>query len=647
MRNRLAWLVVLLLALSVVSSPGWAQSDTSAWITQVQTDAFPQIRVYMDAHSASSGFVYGLEGGNLRLAEDGQSLEVVEFEALRPGVQAVIAVNPGESLEIRNSQGVSRFDLVRQALVGWLEKRQGSTVDDLSLVIDGGPERSHTGNPQELIAALEQYEVAASGDVPGLDPLTLAMDIAADATPREGMERAVLFVTSPLEGDVSGGIETLITRANEQRIHVNVWHVASPDALDTPAADQLRELAERTGGEFLEFSGTETLPDLETYLRDLRDIYRFTYHSRIGSGGVHQLVVEIDQSGEVIRLPVTEFVLELAPPELAFIVPPPEIRRESPPEERSAPWVEVDPVNLSPNAQPLQVLIDFPDGRPRPIRRTVLYVDGNLVAENTSPPYDTFTWDLSHYTTTSQHILHAEVEDELGFTGRSVDTLIQVVVDMPLSNPVANVLRRWPALVGLAVLLLGAFLFLALILSGRIHPRLFGHQLGLRGYQKAISAEELQPASRKAERAGAGPGGRGRSGWMNRFHWPQRRLAAKALAFLAPVTQVEEGTSAAPIPISASEVTLGSDPSQATLVIDDLSVDGLHARLARLEGGQFIIRDEGSVAGTWVNYSPVSGEGVTLRHGDLIHIGRISFRFTQREGQGGHKPVIVVLETQA
>jgi len=647
MRNRLAWSVALLLAISAVSGPGWAQSDISPQITQVQTDSFPRLRVYLDAHSASSGFVYGLEAGNLRLLEDGQPLQVAEFEALRPGVQTVIAINPGESLEIRNSQGTSRFDLVRQALIGWLGKRKGSSVDDLSLLIVGGPERSHVSDPQDLIAALEQYEIDSAGDAPSLDALSLAMDLAADATPREGMERAVLFVTSPLEGDLSDGVETLISRANEKRIHVNVWYVASQDVLDSPAANKLRELSERTGGEFLEFSGSENLPDLETYFRDLRDIYSFSYDSRINSGGVHQLAVEINKDGEVIQLPVMEFVLELGPPEVAFILPPAEIRRESAAADRSAPWVEIDPDDLSPIEQPLQVLIDFPDGRPRSMHRTALYVDGDLVAENTSPPYDTFTWDLSQYTASSQHILHVEAEDELGFTGRSVDTLVQVVVDAPFTNPLAGILRRWPALVGLAVLLIGAFLFLGLILSGRVHPRVFGWQLGLQGGHKAIPAPDTQKTVSQSNRSGSELAGRNLSSWINRFHWPQRRLPMKAFAFLIPVTQVDEATTGTPISISAGEVTLGSDPNQSILVFDDLSVEGLHARLTRLEEGVFKISDEGSVAGTWVNYTPVSGEGVVLVHGDLIHIGRISFRFTQREQQGGRKPVIVLLETQA
>jgi pSer/pThr/pTyr-binding forkhead associated (FHA) protein len=60
----------------------------------------------------------------------------------------------------------------------------------------------------------------------------------------------------------------------------------------------------------------------------------------------------------------------------------------------------------------------------------------------------------------------------------------------------------------------------------------------------------------------------------------------------------------------------------------------------RKEDGSFRLVDEGSVAGTWVNYSSVSSDGVTLEHGDLIHIGRVNFRFTQRDPLRQRKPVI-------
>jgi pSer/pThr/pTyr-binding forkhead associated (FHA) protein len=47
--------------------------------------------------------------------------------------------------------------------------------------------------------------------------------------------------------------------------------------------------------------------------------------------------------------------------------------------------------------------------------------------------------------------------------------------------------------------------------------------------------------------------------------------------------------------------------------------------------GAFRLADEGSTAGTWVNYTPVSHEGTRLEHGDLIHFGRVGYRFMLKE----------------
>ena len=66
---------------------------------------------------------------------------------------------------------------------------------------------------------------------------------------------------------------------------------------------------------------------------------------------------------------------------------------------------------------------------------------------------------------------------------------------------------------------------------------------------------------------------------------------------------------------------------RATQLLESPTVDGLHARLYRDQDDVFFLADQGSVAGTWVNYAPISTGGARLEHGDLIHIGRVTFRF--------------------
>ena len=73
-------------------------------------------------------------------------------------------------------------------------------------------------------------------------------------------------------------------------------------------------------------------------------------------------------------------------------------------------------------------------------------------------------------------------------------------------------------------------------------------------------------------------------------------------------------------------------------------MEGLHARLIRREDGSILLVDQGSVAGTWVNYIEVPEGGCVLAHGDLIHFGRRGFLFTDRQPQRTRKPVITFEE---
>jgi predicted component of type VI protein secretion system len=68
-------------------------------------------------------------------------------------------------------------------------------------------------------------------------------------------------------------------------------------------------------------------------------------------------------------------------------------------------------------------------------------------------------------------------------------------------------------------------------------------------------------------------------------------------------------------------------------------VEALHASLTREKEGTFRLTDEGSTAGTWVNYAQVPESGTYLEQGDLIHFGRVGFRFMLRDPKRVRKPV--------
>jgi hypothetical protein len=186
-------------------------------------------------------------------------------------------------------------------------------------------------------------------------------------------------------------------------------------------------------------------------------------------------------------------------------------------------------------------------------------------------------------------------------------------------------------------------LFLVLVLGGGIKPRGFGRRKPVNGSrQKGLSSKRSDPLTQPVIIKEELPARR-LPGWMNPLHWPHRSTPHKAHAYLTCLSEVDRQKMVAPLPVSTEDLSFGKDPQQCTIVLDEASVDAIHACLKR-EGHSYRILDLGSIAGTWVNYTPVSGEGTLLEHGDLVHIGRMGFRFTLRTPAKPVKPVITPQE---
>jgi pSer/pThr/pTyr-binding forkhead associated (FHA) protein len=76
-------------------------------------------------------------------------------------------------------------------------------------------------------------------------------------------------------------------------------------------------------------------------------------------------------------------------------------------------------------------------------------------------------------------------------------------------------------------------------------------------------------------------------------------------------------------PISG-EATIGRDPGNAVSLSMDTTVSRRHAVIAAADGG-YVIRDQGSSNGTFVNGARVTD--APLRPGDEVSIGGTRFRF--------------------
>ncbi len=633
MRNRacgLFWLVIFLLA---TISPAQAQgSSGGAFLSAPNAERFPQIEANLKVYDAQGQFVHGLTAGQISILEDGAPRPAVALSEQRVGAQIVVAVNPGGAFAIRNAKAISRYDLLKAALRAWALSRAGSTLDDYSLLVSDGPTASHTANAVQWLGALESAPADVRQAAPTLDTLVRAVSLASDAPSRPGMGRMVLFITPPLEGQTDAqSLQNLAAQANEQAVPISVWLVTSSGAFSTKPAQQLMDLAAATGGQFFTFTGEEPLPNLETYLEPLRYLYQVSYVSSLQTSGDHALAARV-QAGEasIDSLPVN-LGLTIQPPAPAIVAPPSQIVRRLPASTPN-PKGSLIEAHLAPDQLPIEVVFDFPDGRKREIVYSALLVDGAVVDENQEPPFERFNWKLDGYTEDGAHTLQVLARDTAGLSGSSLEIPVQVKVERPAGRALAGLQASLPVLAALAAALSGALLLLVMILGGRLRPR----SQRVASSRRTRSDPVTQPVHITAE-----PAANRRASWASRFQLVQHPTAPQAQAFLYPLPEPDVERTIPPIPIPPDDLTIGSDAAQVGLALDDPSVEKHHATLTHQEDGAYRLADEGSIAGTWVNYTPVSKEGVCLEHGDLIHIGRVGFRFSLRTPTHTRRPVIV------
>ncbi|MEW5829265.1 MAG: FHA domain-containing protein [Chloroflexota bacterium] len=621
-------LTTLFLGATLVISatfPASAQDAPAARlsVSSVQTGSFPQVSLAFEAYTPEGAFIAGLAPDQVIVLEDGQPRPVSSLEEQTRPVQWVVAVNPGLPLAFEDANGVSRYERVRQTLQDWAVTHPASLDDDMSLASANGAVFSH-GPVADWVAAFLGMDLDAANTLPTLQTLSFALDLAQDAPPQPDMRRAVLFVTPHMEQDQLGSLDSLLARALQSDTSVTVWMVDSSAYFAHSSAATFQNLAVQTGGNFYPFDGGGALPNPEEFLDKLRHVYALTYTSGLNTPGDHTLTLQIT-AGEIrAESPPQAFTLDIQPPNPVLVSPPARITRQTP---------EDDKYNLeamTPAAQPLEMLVEFPDGYERRIARTALYVDGQLAAENTAEPFETFTWDLSAYAESGEHTLQVEAEDELGLSRISMGVPVQVTVIQPPDGLRAFLDQYSQYLAVGAAVLAGSVLLLILTSSRRR-----GLALARRRNERALYNDPVtQPVALQQD------GGRKQPG---RLPWSRRPKLADAPAYLVRLGPDLEPATGNPIPLNVRELTLGTDPVQSLHVLDHPSIAPLHARIRQNDEGDFIISDQDTVAGTWVNYEPITREGYRLQHGDVIHFGQLVYRFNLRKAPPKAEPRITYL----
>jgi hypothetical protein len=369
-----------------------------------------------------------------------------------------------------------------------------------------------------------------------------------------------------------------------------------------------------------------------------RRAYMLEYRSQINSPGTHTITVMVNtDSGELLSNTIS-FEANLSAPVPVFVTPPAQIVRSYPPE------VKAEPENLAPTVLTLDVAAEFPDSIPRQISQMTLYINETPAAQLSEPPFDQIDVDLSPYVESGMIEARLEVVDELGMTGSSMALPLEVVVLQPEGGFLSSFSRNVYVIIAGVVALSGAVLFLVLVLAGRLRPRRLGER---REKRKAASDPVTSPIRDKKKTTLDPEQTRmldrltNRIPTASRIPWPTRtRPTTSPYGYLVEITEDGEPDSKTMFPITAKELTIGSNDRQSVLALEDPAIEPLHARLWIDDDGNFFLADANSVSGTYINYTPVNTVGSPLQHGDLIHIGHFGYRFSSTNPSKTRRPAV-------
>ena len=581
-------LISLLVALALRPT---AQIQPSLSISEPDTQAFPTISLMIGVSDNAGRRIPSLTAGNFQILEDGIPVDDVVVEEVLVGTRQVFVINTAPGLGVRDSHGFTRFDYARQELLDYWRDPDASLIgiDDLSLLTSDGLLIQHSNAAAELAAALDAMEPSFEGSISGFDLLLLALDFSTDALEASALPSSLVFMTPLIETPRDLPIANAIARASDSGTAIYTVLFANEEALAQPEVEPLRQLAESTGGQFLAFDTEGGLAAVADRILDQRVQYRVTFSSQVNTPGTHLLQIQIDDDEFDTTSPPVEYEINVQPPEVAFIQPPNEIVRQT-----EDPDLAVE--EITPTAFALQTLTTFPDGHSRDIERSSLVVDDEVVDVRREAPFDRFEWDISEIRASGAHTLKVLVQDSLGLEAETIENPVQIVI----SRPDQGLTALRPALDSLVAIL-------AVIVAGMV--LVIGLTTLVRRTPLPVPAAGVR---------------------LNPVKRARLQSTAPPEALLIPLRP-----SGDPVPLTGVDVVLGRDASLSAVVLDDPSVERMHARLIRQADGDYLLRDQGSVAGSWINYELVPKSGQRLQHGDHIQLGRVEFRF---QLPGDHPP---------
>lgn len=575
------------------------------------TESFPQIRFQMKTYDQSGRFITTIFPSAVEIIEDEKPIIANEVTLNEPGLQFTVALNP--SVVFLNTYlGYTNWDRIAYTIQTWAESIPPGKTDTFNFVSGEYYSQTHYTSPRSYGSLFEDYVPNFMTELPSLYSLSYALELAGETTDNTHSNRSILWITPALNYTLLQLLPPIIDQAETLGVQVNVWLVGTTYVAESESAPLIKELAERTGGNFSIFTGLEFLPDIEVYVQPLRYYYDIGYYSQVAQPGGHEFIVNLYYEELELHSSMQEFNIQLYPPNPILISPTTLIEQE---------WVvPVDAIEpkLQPEYAHFNILVEFPDGIQRPITASKLYINGEMIQENTRAPFDHFEWYIGDMATSQTFIVQAEVIDTLGYTSQTIEMPLQITVgEKPISF-----FSNTRLVTGIAIGAAALSLLFVMLFAGRHRNKLAEQREAVRARldpltQPIPEQHELMPRTT-----------------TTRMEAVKSNFYAEQFEESSPARLVYVSNSVLPekqkvIILNNEEVVIGSDERYVTHILDHPSISAKHARVFQNEKGDLIIADCGSLAGTWLNYSPVSERGSHLQDGDLVQLGQEVFRFEQ------------------
>ena len=584
----LLWVLSLLVVMDwlpitpqpVVAQPaGFIISDPP-----IQSD-FPELAIEFKVYDENKQPVQQLNREQLTILEDDKQITVDEVKRVQGQVHFILAINADPILAVRDANGISNYEYLISAINNWQHPTNLRESDSWSFLVNQGRNVTRLNNVDAWHALVKDYQPDFRAAEKGLNSLKASIELARTIPDKIRHDQVVLYITPAPTVEDLDVLGSLTREALDAGVHVNIWMVGNENDASSPRGQALYGLSQATGGSFTLFQASRAVPNPQSYLEPFGIYFKASYRSQVITSGSHTSAISWKTRAQEITSAINEFEMEVLAPVPVFLSPPINVERQLTASFDGS-------ATQQPDLQEIRVLIDFPDGHPRGIKFLQLYQDGSLVSEVTSPPFVSLNWDVGQVSTSRLVYLQLSLEDELGLQASSVVLPVNVSVQAPTP---AEADRLSPGQVAM-IIGAGTILILLGVLAWQLRRRATTRQ--------SVGRLEVAPRPKDTPKS----------------------LAANAclIRLDKQLTSINEPA----IPISRITTTFGSDPNLVNICINHPSLNPVHARI-QSDGRQvYRIADLGSIAGTWLNFAPVSRQGALLQNLDIIHFGKVAFRFS-------------------